>query len=81
MARRQAGPFSIISTSPEFRAPAFVSPVLASMMCAILAISDSERPVGFNPAIRIATERRALAAAVIVAAFRHSLIGEPGVAA
>ena len=51
------------------------------MMCAILAISDSERPVGFNPAIRIATERRALAAAVIVAAFRHSLIGEPGVAA
>ena len=32
-------------------------------MCATLKVGDSERPVGFNPAIRIAPERRALAAA------------------
>jgi hypothetical protein len=36
-----------------------------------LDVSDSERPVGFNPATRIAPERRALAAAGIVAAFKH----------
>src|SRR5579864_2082387 len=32
---------------------------------------DAERPVGFNPATRIAPERRALAAAGIVSAFKH----------
>ncbi len=39
-------------------------------MC-YLDATDSERPVGFNPATRIAPERRALAAAGIVAAFKH----------
>src|SRR6266508_4485076 len=36
-----------------------------------LDVTDSEQPVGFNPASRIAPERRALAAAGIVAAFKH----------
>jgi hypothetical protein len=36
-----------------------------------LDAADAERPVGFNPATRIARERRALAAAAIVAAFKH----------
>ena len=36
-----------------------------------LDASDVERPVGFNPATRIAPARRALAAAGIVAAFKH----------
>jgi hypothetical protein len=36
-----------------------------------LDVSDSERPVGFNPATQIAPERRSLAAAGIVAAFKH----------
>ena len=36
-----------------------------------LDATDTERPVGFNPATRIAPERRALAAAGIVAAFKH----------
>jgi hypothetical protein len=36
-----------------------------------LDVTDTERPVGFNPATRIATERRALAAAGIVSAFKH----------
>jgi hypothetical protein len=36
-----------------------------------LDAADTERPVGFNPATRIAPERRALAAAGIVAAFKH----------
>jgi DNA helicase HerA-like ATPase len=36
-----------------------------------LDTSDVERPVGFNPAARIAPARRALAAAGIVAAFKH----------
>src|SRR5713226_8959683 len=36
-----------------------------------LDVTDEERPVGFNPATRIAPERRALAAAGIVSAFKH----------
>src|SRR5712692_7831970 len=36
-----------------------------------LDVTDDERPVGFNPATRIAPERRALAAAGIVSAFKH----------
>src|ERR1017187_860302 len=36
-----------------------------------LDVTDSERPVGFNPVTRIAPERRALAASGIVAAFKH----------
>jgi hypothetical protein len=36
-----------------------------------LDTTDTERPVGFNPATRIAPERRALAAAGIVSAFKH----------
>jgi hypothetical protein len=36
-----------------------------------LDVTDTERPVGFNPATRIPPERRALAAAGLVAAFRH----------
>jgi hypothetical protein len=36
-----------------------------------LNVTDIERPVGFNPATRIASERRALAAAGIVSAFKH----------
>ena len=36
-----------------------------------LDASETEHPVGFNPATRIAPERRALAAAGIVAAFKH----------
>src|SRR5712691_12471251 len=36
-----------------------------------LDVTDTERPVGFNPATRIVPERRALAAAGIVAAFKH----------
>ena len=36
-----------------------------------LDVTDVERPVGFNPASRIAPERRALAAAGIVSAFKH----------
>src|SRR6266851_141806 len=36
-----------------------------------LDAAETERPVGFNPATRIASERRALAAAGIVAAFKH----------
>src|ERR1700692_1454459 len=35
-----------------------------------LDVTDSERPVGFNPATRVAPERRALAAAGIVSAFK-----------
>ena len=36
-----------------------------------LDVTDSERPVGFNPATKIAPERRALATAGIVSAFKH----------
>ena len=36
-----------------------------------LDATDTEQPVGFNPATRIAPERRALAAAGIVSAFKH----------
>src|SRR6202795_122395 len=36
-----------------------------------LDVTDMERPVGFNPATRIAPERRALAASGIVSAFKH----------
>lgn len=36
-----------------------------------LDATDIDRPVGFNPATRIAPERRALATAGIVSAFRH----------
>ena len=36
-----------------------------------LDAGDTEHPVGFNPATRIALERRALAAAGMVAAFKH----------
>ncbi len=36
-----------------------------------LDAAETERPVGFNPATRIAPERRALATAGIVAAFKH----------
>src|SRR5665213_2555807 len=36
-----------------------------------LDVTDSERPVGFNPATNVAPERRALAAAGIVSAFKH----------
>src|SRR5438067_5182176 len=36
-----------------------------------LDVTDTERPVGFNPATRIAPERRALASAGIVSAFKH----------
>lgn len=36
-----------------------------------LDVTDSERPVGFNPATLVAPERRALAAAGIVSAFKH----------
>jgi DNA helicase HerA-like ATPase len=36
-----------------------------------LDVTDAERPVGFNPATRIAPERRALAASGIVSAFKH----------
>jgi hypothetical protein len=36
-----------------------------------LDVTDNERPVGFNPATRIPPERRALAAAGMVSAFKH----------
>lgn len=36
-----------------------------------LDAGETEHPVGFNPATRVAPERRALAAAGIVAAFKH----------
>src|SRR4051794_18537946 len=36
-----------------------------------LDVTDMERPVGFNPATKIAPERRALATAGIVSAFKH----------
>ncbi len=36
-----------------------------------LDAAETERPIGFNPVTRIAPERRALAAAGIVAAFKH----------
>src|SRR6202171_1706430 len=36
-----------------------------------LDVTDDEHPVGFNPISRIAPERRALAAAGIVSAFKH----------
>ena len=36
-----------------------------------LDVTDTERPVGFNPATKIAPERRALATAGIVSAFKH----------
>ncbi len=36
-----------------------------------LDVTDTERPVGFNPATRVAPERRAHAAAGIVSAFKH----------
>jgi DNA helicase HerA-like ATPase len=36
-----------------------------------LDVTDDEQPVGFNPITRIAPERRALAAAGIVSAFKH----------
>ena len=36
-----------------------------------LDVTDTECPVGFNPATRIAPERRALAASGIVSAFKH----------
>jgi len=34
-------------------------------------VADTERPVGFNPLARVPRERQALAAAGIVAAFKH----------
>jgi len=43
------------------------NPCSPSTVCATLRVGDSERPVGFNPAIRIAPERRALAAAEFAA--------------
>src|ERR1017187_3134267 len=36
-----------------------------------LDVTDSERPVGFNPVTRVAPERRALATSGIVSAFKH----------
>jgi DNA helicase HerA-like ATPase len=36
-----------------------------------LDVTDSDRPVGFNPVTRIAPNRRALAASGIVSAFKH----------
>lgn len=36
-----------------------------------LDVTETEHPVGFNPATKIAPERRALAAAGIVSAFKH----------
>jgi DNA helicase HerA-like ATPase len=36
-----------------------------------LDVTDTERPVGFNPATKVPPERRALAAAGIVSAFKH----------
>jgi hypothetical protein len=36
-----------------------------------LDVTDTQRPVGFNPVTKIAPERRALAAAGIVSAFKH----------
>lgn len=36
-----------------------------------LDVADTERPVGFNPVARVAADRRALAAAGIVLAFKH----------
>src|SRR6202142_3946730 len=36
-----------------------------------LDVTDNEYPVGFNPATKVAPERRALAAAGIVSAFKH----------
>src|SRR5712691_4522898 len=36
-----------------------------------LDVTDTERPVGFNPATRVPPHRRALAAAGLVAAFKH----------
>jgi energy-coupling factor transporter ATP-binding protein EcfA2 len=36
-----------------------------------LDVTDMERPVGFNPITRVAPERRALAAAGVVSAFKH----------
>ncbi len=36
-----------------------------------LDVTDTERPVGFNPITKIAPERRALATAGIVSAFKH----------
>jgi hypothetical protein len=36
-----------------------------------LDAAETERPVGFNPATRVAPERRALAASGMVAAFKH----------
>ena len=36
-----------------------------------LDVTDTERPVGLNPATRIAPERQALASAGIVSAFKH----------
>jgi len=36
-----------------------------------LNAADTERPVGFNPTARVSAERRALAAAGIVSAFKH----------
>jgi hypothetical protein len=39
------------------------NPCSPSRLCATLRVGESERPVGFNPAIRIAPECRALAAA------------------
>jgi hypothetical protein len=36
-----------------------------------LDVTDAERPVGFNPATKVPPERRALAAAGIVSAFKH----------
>jgi hypothetical protein len=36
-----------------------------------LDVTDAERPVGFNPATKVPPDRRALAAAGIVSAFKH----------
>src|ERR1700694_2577793 len=36
-----------------------------------LDVTDIERPVGFNPITRVAPQRRALAAAGVVSAFKH----------
>ena len=43
-------------------------------------VGDSERPLGFNPAMRIAPERRALAAAEFMTRATHagSLFENPG---
>jgi len=46
-----------------------------------LDVTDTERPVGFNPATRIAPERRALASAGIVSALQAPVVGIMGATA